>query len=137
METLKKELLTEDHLNSLLNQAVFKKYPLLILGNLTQNTYYMLTSDNFTSTKCKVAGTFDELIESGCTTIHDMDKDLFKRTFSRENLLKEYEKGSDKVEIRVIQEGDDGQLRRVEITDFFVEDDQSDDVLVVSFNRNM
>jgi hypothetical protein len=66
-----------------------------------------------------------------------MDKDLFKRTFSRENLLKEYEKGSDKVEIRVIQEGDDGQLRRVEITDFFVEDDQSDDVLVVSFNRNM
>jgi hypothetical protein len=137
METNRKELLTDDHLNSLLNQAVFKKYPLLILGNLTQNTYYMLTSENFTSTKCSVAGTFDELIESGCSTIHDMDKDLFKKTFSRENLLKEHEKGADKVEIRVIQEGDDGQLRRVEITDFFVEDEETDDVLVVSFNRNM
>ena len=84
-----------------------------------------------------VAGTFDELIESGCSTIHEMDKDLFKKTFSRENLLKEHEKGADKVEIRVIQEGDDGQLRRVEITDFFVEDEETDDVLVVSFNRNM
>lgn len=137
METNRKELLTDDHLNSLLKQAVFKKYPLLILGNLTQNTYYMLTSENFTSTKCCAAGTFDELIESGCTTIHDMDKELFKKTFSRENLLKEHEKGADKVEIRVIQEGDDGQLRRVEITDFFVEDEETDDVLVVSFNRNM
>ena len=66
-----------------------------------------------------------------------MDKELFKATFSRENLLKEYEKGTDKVEIRVIQEGDDGQLRRVEITDYFVKEDNSDDVLVVSLNRNM
>ena len=45
--------------------------------------------------------------------------------------------GTDKVEIRVIQEGDDGQLRRVEITDYFVKEDNSDDVLVVSLNRNM
>ena len=137
MKTSEKNVINENAMNNLLNQAVFKKYPLLIVGNLTQNTYYMLTSENFTSTKCSVAGTFDELIESGCSTIHDMDKDLFKKTFSRENLLKEHEKGTEKVEIRVIQEGDDGQLRRVEITDYFVEDEASDDVLVVSFNRNM
>lgn len=137
MKTSEQNVINENAMNNLLNQAVFKKYPLLIVGNLTQNTYYMLTSENFTSTKCSVAGTFDELIESGCSTIHDMDKDLFKKTFSRENLLKEHEKGTEKVEIRVIQEGDDGQLRRVEITDYFVEDEASDDVLVVSFNRNM
>ncbi|MBR1623205.1 MAG: EAL domain-containing protein, partial [Pseudobutyrivibrio sp.] len=118
-------------------QALFKQYPLMILGNLTQNTYSFLTYKDFTSTECQVAGTFDELIESGATTMHEMDKNLFKKTFSRENLLKEYEKGSDKVEIRVIQKGDDGQLRRVEITDYFVKDDNSDDVLVVSLNRNM
>ena len=124
-------------INKLLTQALFKQYPLMILGNLTQNTYSFLTYKNFTSTKCEVAGTFDELIESGATTMHEMDRELFKNTFSRENLLQEYKKGTDKVEIRVIQEGDDGVLRRVEITDYFVIDEDSDDIMVVSLNRNM
>ena len=124
-------------INKLLTQALFKQYPLMILGNLTQNTYSFLTYKDFTSTKCEVAGTFDELIESGATTMHEMDRELFKNTFSRENLLQEYEKGTDKVEIRVIQEGDDGVLRRVEITDYFVTDEDSDDIMVVSLNRNM
>ena len=121
-------------INKLLTQALFKQYPLMILGNLTQNTYSFLTYKNFTSTKCEVAGTFDELIESGATTMHEMDRELFKNTFSRENLLQEYKKGTDKVEIRVIQEGDDGVLRRVEITDYFVTDEDSDDIMVVSGN---
>ncbi|MBO5617578.1 MAG: hypothetical protein J5901_04465 [Pseudobutyrivibrio sp.] len=124
-------------INKLLTQALFKQYPLMILGNLTQNTYSFLTYKNFTSTKCEVAGTFDDLIESGATTMHEMDRELFKNTFSRENLLQEYKKGTDKVEIRVIQEGDDGVLRRVEITDYFVTDEDSDDIMVVSLNRNM
>ena len=124
-------------INKLLTQALFKQYPLMILGNLTQNTYSFLTYKNFTSTKCEVAGTFDDLIESGATTMHEMDRELFKNTFSRENLLQEYKKGTDKVEIRVIQEGDDGVLRRVDITDYFVTDEDSDDIMVVSLNRNM
>ena len=137
MESKENTIQTSKTLQTLLSQALFKQYPLIILGNITRNTYSFLTYKDFTSTKCEVAGTFDELIESGATTMHDMDKNLFKKTFSRENLMKEYEKGSEKVEIRVIQEGDDGQLRRVEITDYFVRDDDSDDVLVVAFNRNM
>lgn len=124
-------------IDTLLTQALFKQYPLMILGNLTQNTYRFLTYKDFTSTKCECAGTFDELIECGASTMHEMDKDLFKNTFSRENLLKEYEKGVDKVEIRVIQKGDDGVLRRVEITDYFVREEGNDDVLVVGLNRNM
>ena len=124
-------------INKLLTQALFKQYPLMILGNLTKNTYSFLTYKDFTSTKCDVAGSFDELIESGASTMHEMDRELFKNTFSRENLLKEYENGTDKVEIRVIQKGDDGMLRRVEITDYLVADEDSDDVLVVSLNRNM
>lgn len=124
-------------IQKLLTQALFKQYPLMILGNLTKNTYSFLTYKDFTSTKCDVAGSFDELIESGASTMHEMDRELFKNTFSRENLLKEYENGTDKVEIRVIQKGDDGMLRRVEITDYLVADEDSDDVLVVSLNRNM
>lgn len=125
------------NVNSLITQALFKQFPLLILGNLTQNSYYILTSENFTSRKCMEAGTFDELIECGRSTMHDMDKDVFTNTFSRENLLKEYYEGKEMVDARVIQKGDDGVYRRVEIVDYFVKDDSCDDVFVVSFNRNM
>ncbi len=121
----------------LLTKVIFNEYPLLILGNLTQNTYSFLTYEDFSSTKCAAAGSFDELIKSGAETMHDMDREIFKKTFSRENLLKEFEAGKDKVVIRVFQNGDDGVLRKVEITDYFVQDDASDDVLVVSFNRNI
>ena len=118
-------------------QAMFKQYPLLILGNLTDNSYTFLTYENFTSTKCVAAGTFDELIQSGAQTIYDMDKELFVKTFSRENLIRQHELGAEKVELRVFQKGDDGVLRKVEITDYFVKDDNSDDLLVLSFNRNI
>ena len=69
--------------------------------------------------------------------MHDMDKELFRKTFSRENLLKEYGQGADKVELRVFQNGDDGKLRKVEIVDFFVRDSKTQDLLVISFNRNI
>ena len=137
MESKEQKKRTTVSINNLLTQALFKQYPLMILGNLTQNTYSFLTYKDFTSTKCECAGTFDELIECGASTMHEMDRDLFINTFSRENLLKEYQKGTDKVEIRVIQKGDDGVLRRVEITDYFVTDEDSNDVMVVSLNRNM
>jgi len=121
----------------LLTKVIFNEYPLLILGNLTQNTYSFLTYEDFSSTKCAAAGSFDDLIDSGCETMHDMDKDLFKKTFSRDNLLKEYAAGKDKVALRVFQEGDDGVLRKVEITDFLIKDENSEDVLVISFNKNI
>ncbi len=143
MVTEEKQLAqTETELDSqmalkLMNHAMFQLYPLIIVGNLTRNTYYMLTYQNFTSTECAAAGSFDDLIESGASTMHDMDKELFRKTFSRENLLKEYGQGADKVELRVFQNGDDGKLRKVEIVDFFVRDSKTQDLLVISFNRNI
>ncbi len=138
MQSIKEDL-QEDFKNAsnLLNEALFKLYPLIILGNLTKNTYYLLTYEDFSSTKCAAAGTFDDLIESGASTMHDMDKELFRNTFCRENLLKEFNAGTDRVEIRVFQHGDDGKLRKVEIVDFFVRSEDTDDALVISFNRNI
>ncbi len=97
----------------------------------------MVSHEDFTSTLCPAAGTFDSLIEDGCSTMHPDDKEKFVNTFSRESLLKEYEKGNKSVSLTVTQKGNDGVYRKVQITDYFVKNTSKNDILVVSFNKNI
>lgn len=123
--------------SKLLLQAVFTKFPLVIMANLTRNSYYMMAYDNFTTTSCPSTGIFDELIEHGTSTMHPDDRKLFSSTFTIENLLAAYERGEKYVRIVTRQLGDDGVYRRVETTDFFVKNPSVDDVLVVTLCQNL
>ncbi|MCR5581034.1 MAG: EAL domain-containing protein [Pseudobutyrivibrio sp.] len=128
---------TYSSVGHLLLQAIYKEYPMIIMGNLSKNSYYMVSHEDFTSTVCPSAGTFDELIDHGYATMHPDDKELFRNTFSRESLLNEYNKGAKTVSIVVKQLGDDGVYRDVCITDHFVKNPSKNDILVISFNKNI
>lgn len=121
---------------NLLMGVIFKKYPLIIFANLTRNSFYMMAYENFTSTSCPSTGVFDELIVHGASTMHPNDKELFAETFSRENLLKAYEKGKTEVSLTTRQIGDDGVYRTVETVDYFVKSESSNDVLVITLCEN-
>lgn len=116
----------------LLMDAVFMKYPLVIFANLTRNSYYMMVYDNFSTTSCPSAGVFDELIEHGTATMHPEDRDIFRMTFNRRNLLRAYEQGRESVTAITRQLGDDGIYREVETSDFFVKHPSVDDVLTIT-----
>jgi EAL domain-containing protein (putative c-di-GMP-specific phosphodiesterase class I) len=122
---------------NLLIDAIFQKYPLVIFSNLTRNSFYMMTYDNFTSTSCPSSGTFDDLIVHGTSTMHPEDQDLFAATFCRQNLLKAYKDGKNVVKIITRQIGDDGIYRKVETMDFFVKSPVIDDILVISLCDNL
>lgn len=121
----------------LLLDAVFMKYPLVIFSNLTRNSFYMMAYENFSATSCPSTGVFDELIVHGTATMHPEDQDAFSHTFSRENLLEEYNNGKKSVSLITRQQGDDGVYRRVETTDYFVKHPSVDDVLVISLCDNL
>ena len=121
----------------LLLSAVFQKYPLVIFANLTKNSYYMMAYDNFTTTECAATGVFDDLIKHGAETILVGERDVFAKTFSRDNLLKQYKAGAKEVSLITRQLGDDGIYRKVETTDYFVKSPASEDVLVISLNTNI
>ena len=121
----------------LLLSAVFQKYPLVIFANLTKNSYYMMAYDNFTTTECAATGVFDDLIKHGAETILVGERDVFAKTFSRDNLLKQYKAGAKEVSLITRQLGDDGIYRKVETTDYFVKSPASDDILVISLNTNI
>lgn len=121
----------------LLLQAVFTKFPLVIMANLTRNSYYMMAYENFTNTSCPSTGVFDELVSHGAFTMHPDDQELFRSTFKIENLLKAYENGEKYVSLITRQLGDDNIYRRVETMDFFVKNPSVDDILVVTLCQNL
>ena len=121
----------------LLLQAVCMRYPLIIYGNLTRNSFFMMTYDNFTSRGCPSTGSVDDLIAHGTMSMHPEDRKRWNRTFRRENQMKLYHEGVKEIHLVTRQIGDDGVYRRVETSYYFVKSPASEDVLVISLCNNL
>lgn len=121
----------------LLLEAVYMRYPLIIYINLTRNSYYMMKCEDFTTKACVAAGAFDESIMHASETMHPEDKDAFRKTFGIENQMAAYERGEKYISLVVRQLGDDNVYRRVEVTNYFVTNQSSEDVLVISLSHNL
>ena len=120
----------------LLLQAVCMRYPLIIYGNLTRNSFYMMTYENFTSKGCPSTGTIDDLIAHGTMSMHPEDRERWNAMFCRENQLRLYRDGKKEFHMVTKQIGDDGIYRRVETSNYFVKSPASEDVLVISLCNN-
>lgn len=123
--------------NQLLIKVIFMKYPLVIMANLTRNSFYMMAYDNFSSRSCPSTGVFEELIEHGASTMHPNDRKLFKNTFSIKSLMDAYNRGEKFVKLVTSQLGDDGIYRRVETIDYFVKNPSVDDILTITLCQNL
>lgn len=111
--------------SSLLNNTsganvLYRMVPMVISSNLTKNEYTMLNYDNYTTKKAKPCGIYDELVEAGISTIPDDQKQIFKETFNRENVIKAYNNGEKSVQLEHQQWGDDGVLRWIDTNCIFV-----------------
>lgn len=120
----------------ILLQAVYMRYPLIIYGNLTRNSFYMMTYKNFTSKSCPSSGIFDDLIEHGARSMHPEDRERWHAMFCRENQLKAYDEGKRELHMITRQIGDDGIYRKVETSNYFVESPATNDVLIISLCNN-
>ncbi len=121
----------------LLLQAVFITYPLIIYGNLTKNSFYMMSYENFTSTSCPSTGTVDDLIMHGTMSMHPEDRERWNQMFCRENQLKLYKEGKQEFHMVTRQIGDDGIYRKVVTSNCFVKSPATEDVLVISLCNNI
>ena len=120
----------------ILLQAVYMRYPLIIYGNLTRNSFYMMTYANFTAKSCPSTGTIDDLIEHGTATMHPDDRERWHAMFCRENQFKLYREGTKEFHMITRQIGDDGVYRKVETSNYFVKSPATDDVLIISLCNN-
>ena len=121
----------------LLLDAIFQLFPLVIMINLSRNSFYMMAYENFSRRSCPSTGTFTDLIAHGASTMHPQDRHAFAETFSIPSLMRAYQNGEKSVRLVTRQLGDDGVYRKVETVDYFVKNPAVDDVLVITFCQNI
>ncbi len=132
-------LLTQSAVSAtqLLLDVIFKRFPLVIMSNLTRNSFYMMAYDNFTSKSCPSTGVYTELIQHGASTMHPEDRQLFSDTFDIGDQLAAYERGERVRTVVTRQLGDDGVYRKAETTNYYVKNPSADDVLAITLSRNI
>ena len=119
------------------SKALAVVYPMTIVVNLTQNTYYMLEYDNFSNKTADEQGVFDELIDVGVSTIPDDFKVPFRNAFSRQNLLSAFAEGKNVVRLEHKQWGDDGKVHWIETVVIHVDNTFDDDIYEFTICRNI
>lgn len=122
---------------NLLLDAVFIKHPMVMLSNLTRDSYVILKYENFHTHYSPASGKFSELIKRDAHTMHPDDQENFKYIFSIPNLMEEYKKGSESVSCITRQKGDDGTYMKVKSTDYFVKSPSTDDILIITLCENL
>lgn len=119
----------------LLLDAVFTRYPLIILSNLSRNSFYMMVYEHFSTRSCPSTGVYSELIVHGASSMHPEDRQLFSDTFDVKDQLEAYERGERVRAVVTRQLGDDGIYRKVETTNYYMKNSASEDVLAITLSR--
>ncbi len=120
----------------MLLDTVFKRYPIVIMGNLTKDSYYTMTYDSFTSHNYSKVGTITDLLAEIESTLLDEDKERFKRTFDIRNQIKAFNSGQDKIVFDGRIHGDDpwdkDRYKKIETTTYFIKETGNEDVQVIT-----
>lgn len=119
----------------LLLDAVFRRYPLVILSNLSRNSFYMMAYEQFSTRSCPSTGVYTELIVHGASTMHPDDRKLFSDTFDVQDQIGAYENGQRERAVVTRQLGDDEIYRRVETTNYYMKNPASEDILAITLSR--
>ena len=117
--------------------AALKTYPLIVLANLSANSYVIVRNDDFLDADFPESGKFDDMIDNGLDYVHDHYQRVFFGCFSRENLLARYERGQEEVYAEVYHRVRDGSYRWISITAIRLNDDDNDDIMHVCFCREL
>ena len=94
-------------------EAVSQAFPMIVLGNLTKNTYTMLKDDGFLAWEVPKVGCYDELIDYGVGNVHPNYQNTFVNHFSREKLISQFERGKREVYAKIFQKGRGSQYQWV------------------------
>ncbi|MDO4166899.1 MAG: hypothetical protein Q4D32_05800 [Eubacteriales bacterium] len=115
-------------------KAVIHVYPMIVLANLSKNKYYMIQDEGFLYNEVLSSGCYDDLIDAGVDNIHANYQSLFLNCFSRENLIRNFEKGQTDVYAELYQKDTEGKFHWVSTHAIRIED-ESGDIMHICLNR--
>lgn len=107
---------------------------MIVLANLTKNTYLMLKNEEFLCNDVISSGCYEDLIDDNLENIHTNYQQLFQECFSREHLLESFKAGKNEVYAEVYQKNKKGQYQWVS-THVIKIKNGSEDVCHICLNR--
>ena len=119
----------------MLMDTVFKKYPVVLMANLSRNSFYSMTDTRITNHTYSRAGVLTDLLKEITSTIHPDDLPEFKRIFKLENQFRSFHEGEEKIVFTARIHGDEEPFvyKTVETTSYFIQETGNDDLLVITF----
>ena len=121
----------------ILIESVYKKFPVIKFANLSKNSYTFMRRENFLNSAIPETGTYDDCIRSVVDMTVPESKDEIEKAFNRKSLLDAYAAGKKRV-LRIANQIDEhGNVHKVAIEDYFMENPRSKDVYIVSFLQSL
>lgn len=117
-----------------IGKAILQVYPMIVLANLTQNTYTLIRNEGFLCRDVKTSGCYDDLIDDNMENIHPNYQKLFYQCFSREQLLQSFKQGKTEVYAEIYQKNKQGQYHWVSAQVIRIES-ESGDIMHICLNR--
>lgn len=108
--------------------AFMQIYPMIVLVNLTRNSYAMFKGEDFLFERIEGGEeeTYDDMLKRVSKHIHPDYQKMFLDVFERRHLLDTYGHGVREVEARVCQKASNGQYQWVSNHAIRVEDESGD-----------
>lgn len=121
----------------ILIESVYKKFQVIKFANISKNSYTFMRRENYIDTKLPESGTYDDCLEQIIKFTVPESKKEIEQAFNRKSLLDAYAAGKKRVLKIVNQIDSDGNIHKVAIEDYFMENPRSKDVYIVSFFQSL
>ena len=114
--------------------AVSQVFPMIVLADLTKNTYTALQDEGFLHNEIPVTGCYDDLIDDNMENIHPNYQQHFYECFSREHLIRSFQRGKKEVYAEIYQKDKAGKYHWGSVHVIQVEN-ESGDMMHICLNR--
>ena len=116
----------------MLIDTVFKEYPVVMISNLSRNSYYTMSYESMEDFSFDSAGSLSELLDDIAGTMNEPVATDFRERFAIDKQIRNYESGTERFFYSADIRSKDGSFRRMETTNYFIKEEGSEDLLVVT-----
>ena len=116
----------------MLMDTVFKEYPVVVMSNLSRNSYYTMSYESMEDFTFASAGSLTELFEDIAKTMDEPTAADFRERFDIQKQIRNHENGMERFFYSATIASKDGKKRTMETTSYFIKETNSEDLLVVT-----
>ena len=120
---------------NLLVRAIKDEYPLILFGNISKNSYYVMYLKSSVPYTGDTAGIYDEMISNSIKLCVGNSKKIYEAAFNRTSLIDSYLAGRTRVEATIDMEVAPEMIFKFNITVHLLSHPSNDDILMVGWSK--